>query len=647
MIRALALALWLLAAAMVSAGVAIAEGPTPGERTVTFTFAALPETRTVVVAGSFNEWSRDALPLREDGGVWRASIVLPAPSTHEYKFVRNGDEWLADPDNPEIAEGGFGGNSVLRIDGAAPPPAEERNAFEGDLSTTRTLTLEYVPPLDGEVAVLWGLDAWRVPPRELFPPGSTPLETPDGAYPRTPLARGEGGVHRARLAVPKGSTVTFAMVIRAAGAEHWDNNGTLDFRVRVDADMVHRIEGTLAPPASAPPVPVNRALALGTALGGLVLAGAWAALRLDGGRAVAVRVAVALAIAAVAWVAREPRVQQVSDDIDESVYVPLVHVFAQRLAAGEWRAIVDEAAVQEHPRAAFAMYAIAAHVAGRADDYMGTRLLGRRVAVAFACATALLLALRSPVAGAMWALHGIAVHYTAVVYLDSPMVFFATAALLGAERAFTAEAFSRASRGWFALSAVAAGVAVSCKYLAAPVPLAIAAIFAQRAFALPKEQRLRWLGVFAAYVGVALLAMVASDWRLWSADLLSRIASRVLFHRTYSTTGVVVQMDFPWHQPFQYLWGDWFGERPAWMVLWWDRAVVLGAVVGTWAAWKRAPLWLAASAATLLFLSLWPTKWPQYVTLAVPPLAMLAASGCEAAWEAARARWWPPARHDS
>jgi hypothetical protein len=639
MLRVLALLLALLLAAAVPAGVTIAEGPTPAERTVTFAFAAPPDTRSVAVAGSFNEWRRDALPMREEGGVWRASIVLPADSTHEYKFVRNGSEWLADADNPAIAPGGFGGNSLLTVGEAAAPAPPARDAFAGGLSTTCTLTLEYRAPLDGEAWVLWGIDSWKAPPEALFPPGTKPVTGTSGTYPQTPLVRGDDGWYRVGLAVPSGVTVSFAVVIRAGGVDHWDNNGTLDYHVRVDADTTYRFEGRLPAPEGELPAPINRALALGMAIGGLAVAGGWAALRLDGRRALAGRAAVAVAIAALAWVAREPRVHQPSDDIDETVYIPLVQLFAQRLAAGEWRAIIDEELVQEHPRAACAMYAVAARSAGVADDYMATRLLGRRVGAAFACATALLLALRSPVAGALWALHGIAIHYTAVMYLDSPMVFFATASLLAAERAFLAEAFSRAGAGWFALSAIGAGIAVSCKYLAAPVPLAIAAIFAQRAVAMQGQQRLRWLGVFVAYAGVALAAMVASDWRLWSPDLLSRIASRVLFHRTFSTTGLVVQMDLPWHQPLRYLWGNWFGERPAWMVLWWDRVLVLGAIGGVWAAWRRAPLWLAAAVATLAFLLLWPTKWPQYVTLAVPPLAMLAASLAESAWEALRARW--------
>jgi len=71
---------------------------------------------TVVLAGNFNGWNADELPLASDGkGNW--IIVHPLPAgTHEYKFVVDGG-WFADPENPDTQPDPYGGaNSVVTVD---------------------------------------------------------------------------------------------------------------------------------------------------------------------------------------------------------------------------------------------------------------------------------------------------------------------------------------------------------------------------------------------------------------------------------------------------------------------------------------------------------------------------------------------------
>ena len=86
-----------------------------GQLDVTFVFHSTPGKR-VNVAGSFNGWSQDAHALQDsDGdGVYEATITVPAGS-HQYKFVVDGSEWLQDPQNPNGAPDGHGGeNSVVQ-----------------------------------------------------------------------------------------------------------------------------------------------------------------------------------------------------------------------------------------------------------------------------------------------------------------------------------------------------------------------------------------------------------------------------------------------------------------------------------------------------------------------------------------------------
>lgn len=74
--------------------------------------------RTVALAGSFNNWSADALRLHESQeGWWSAWLPKPEPGVHHYKFVIDGAVWLEDPANPDRVPDGFGGwNSRLTVE---------------------------------------------------------------------------------------------------------------------------------------------------------------------------------------------------------------------------------------------------------------------------------------------------------------------------------------------------------------------------------------------------------------------------------------------------------------------------------------------------------------------------------------------------
>lgn len=78
-----------------------------------------PGARSVEVVGSFNDWSRGKLHLRDDNhdGVWDGAAILPA-GQHEYMFVVDGERWVPDPLAGRYVDDGFGAgqqNSVLIV----------------------------------------------------------------------------------------------------------------------------------------------------------------------------------------------------------------------------------------------------------------------------------------------------------------------------------------------------------------------------------------------------------------------------------------------------------------------------------------------------------------------------------------------------
>jgi len=101
----------LAAAALIWAGAALA-GVATVEGGIEFAYTD-PNAASVSLAGIFNNWSTNATPLAMgEDGVWR--VVMPlGPGKYEYKFVVNGTEWVADPDNARVS--GSYGNSELVV----------------------------------------------------------------------------------------------------------------------------------------------------------------------------------------------------------------------------------------------------------------------------------------------------------------------------------------------------------------------------------------------------------------------------------------------------------------------------------------------------------------------------------------------------
>ncbi len=81
-----------------------------------FVFRTTSPAKTVSVAGTFNDWNRENLPLKsDDGKSWSAEVRLPYGS-HRYKFVIDGSTWVLDPTNPKNeTDGGGNTNSVLIV----------------------------------------------------------------------------------------------------------------------------------------------------------------------------------------------------------------------------------------------------------------------------------------------------------------------------------------------------------------------------------------------------------------------------------------------------------------------------------------------------------------------------------------------------
>lgn len=73
-----------------------------------------PAAKKVNVAGDFNGWNPNSIPMQREGEYWVFSMYLGA-GKHRYKFITDG-EWIKDPGNKLWEQNEFGtGNSIVWI----------------------------------------------------------------------------------------------------------------------------------------------------------------------------------------------------------------------------------------------------------------------------------------------------------------------------------------------------------------------------------------------------------------------------------------------------------------------------------------------------------------------------------------------------
>ena len=90
---------------------------------VVFKYKPVHPVQSVVVAGSFNQWSKtaDSLTFSKSDSVWETRLRLPF-GIYEYRFLIDGTRWVRDPNNPNY--GGKNSNSLLIIKNPLDPEVQ-------------------------------------------------------------------------------------------------------------------------------------------------------------------------------------------------------------------------------------------------------------------------------------------------------------------------------------------------------------------------------------------------------------------------------------------------------------------------------------------------------------------------------------------
>lgn len=86
---------------------------------VTFEVRELPEAKRVGIAGNWNDWDASKTPMRRrKDGAWAATVRFGKGERHEFRYVVDGDRWIADDDADDQVINPYGEfNSVLSLRG--------------------------------------------------------------------------------------------------------------------------------------------------------------------------------------------------------------------------------------------------------------------------------------------------------------------------------------------------------------------------------------------------------------------------------------------------------------------------------------------------------------------------------------------------
>ncbi len=73
------------------------------------------EATKVSIVGTFNNWDKNANPMKKENDVWKCTLKLK-PGKYEYQFVVNETDWILDPKSGKNVDNKYEGkNSIIEV----------------------------------------------------------------------------------------------------------------------------------------------------------------------------------------------------------------------------------------------------------------------------------------------------------------------------------------------------------------------------------------------------------------------------------------------------------------------------------------------------------------------------------------------------
>lgn len=356
------------------------------------------------------------------------------------------------------------------------------------------------------------------------------------------------------------------------------------------------------------------------------------------------KVLAVIAVTAIGWSLRWQAVKALPVDYDEDDYIRAAQEFTHLIRAGEWSGFTETNYRTEHPPLSKILYGVgllaepeAPLVADKPTSAPPDRSIpggllqsARTVGSIEGTITVFLLALVNPVGGLLLAFHTFTIKYVSQVMLEALPALTSLVMVL----TYLQYKKGRANTGWLLASSVFLGLTAASKYIYCLV--AVAVLIDWFLSAREEGDPGRFIRKAALWGALAVVIFFAAYPYLWP-DPLGRLEESVFYHAAYSTGASEVEgANFPIWQPFVWLnmspsaWhGDVFVLAP-------DFFITVLAVLGLARLWRRERLYVIWLGVAMLFLLIWPTKWPQYILVLTAPLSLAAAETVGMGWEKVR-----------
>ena len=358
-----------------------------------------------------------------------------------------------------------------------------------------------------------------------------------------------------------------------------------------------------------------------------------------------IKILLIIIVIAIAWALRWRAVTVLPVDYDEDDYLRAAQQYAALIRSGDWTGFTQTNYRPEHPPLAKIIFGVSILSAPEAplipdrsssadpDQTLPKNLLrdARASSAVLGSLEVLLLALVNPLAGLFLAIHTFTIKYTSQVMLEAVPAFTSLAAILCYVRANKRKTRSGNLRGmntWFILSAVFLGLTAASKYIYCVAGVAI--LIDWLIWSMEHKNLKRFFLQAFLWGLIAFLIFLLFDPYLWPSPI-ERLRSSVSFNAAYSTGTHVQEVGYPIWQPLTWLSMSvpWSGNRPAFVVMV-DTFITLLAVFGVTRLWKKERLYGIWLGVAMVFLLLWPTKWPQYILTLTAPLSLAAVYGLSA-----------------
>lgn len=319
-------------------------------------------------------------------------------------------------------------------------------------------------------------------------------------------------------------------------------------------------------------------------------------------------------------------------DYDEDDYLLAAQQYARALNNRDIGGLIDQNYRQEHPPLSKLVYGFAIFPLPQAPEISdrpttappATSLpephfkIARLTGASINIVTVFALAILNPLAGFFLAIHTYTIKYTSQVMLEAlPMLTSALTVLFYLHS-------KRKANMWLWLSAIALGLTASGKYMYCIVGVAV---LIDWLLAFRRESSFKWrnvlLPVFWGLVAVGIF--FATNPYLWHSPL-QRLSESLLYHGGYAQSDAVRQAGFPLWQPFV-----WMATSVPWhpgvFVVGVDILLFIFGLLGLSSLKNRYPVFFLWLGIGVLFLLVWPTKWPQYILLLMVPFSLSAGIG--------------------